>query len=389
MATTLEEDVASLNAIVASALSLFTKLKDVLEQICPPSPSPNMTSSKAARGPQHISPPAISALPLAKDCADLIKAHSSKVALFLTNDPYNPSAVVSVIRQLMESPVPGLVAAAQACTEEDYTLLFRRDLIFRAKQVLERLIDLMKWVPLDGRLADASNSPHLLIGKLWSACEALVAMATLGVAGHIAQLMRQWKETLRDIKAELKDWSEEVPDEDQGDNQDEHSDDANSDIDAQDLADQLMSGPAPIPCGDPNEIRPRLNVVIKRLGLMTLFYGAVIKRRITTAPELPPALRFTAIKTTDRLEEAASILALLPDRFEAVALTLYEPNTRKADEVMDLVTRETAAVRDLLKTDWEGKDDEFTAWSKKFEDEFMRCGREDAVQRDPEPQPAT
>ncbi|UNI22818.1 hypothetical protein JDV02_008672 [Purpureocillium takamizusanense] len=383
MATrSLADEVASLNAIVTSALSLFSNLQDVLEQINPPPSSrPPTSSTSAPRVSRQTSPPAVDAVPLAKDCAELIKAHSAKIVLLLTHEPYSPKAAVSVITQLMQSPVAVLVTAAQGCVAEDYTLHFRTDFVVYCRLVLTRLIELFSWIPLDGCLAPASNSPNLIVGKLWSACDNIIDMAKVGVKGYIAAKIDNWRDTLKDIRVELKGWSMEEPDgaQDNEEDKDEEDDDGvNSSDEAQDLVDQLMGGPDPIPADDPHEIRPRLNVAIKRLGLIYLFYQAVVKRRIKTAPTLPPPSRGAAIDVCKRLEDALVVLEKLPDHFEAIAHALYDQDTELADTTMDICMTETSIAVQLLKSDWQGdRDDEFSKWLHKFQTQFQECGLSD------------
>ncbi|KAJ6439773.1 Ran-binding-domain-containing protein [Purpureocillium lavendulum] len=380
MAPSNADDVDGLNSIVATALTLFTQLQEVLEKIHhPPPPQAATYSETQTETPEPDD--RLDAFEVAADCSRLVRAHCTKIALLITNEPYSPRAVTSVVKVLAQSPVSGLVSAVQLCTREDYTVLVRKELAFRCNQVISRVIDLCKWIPLDGRVVPESKRSSPIIGMLWNACDEVVKLTEMGVSGLFVKKILQWKDMLKDMSAELKEWSAEDPD----DENDEDDDDAVSDDEAQAMADELMNGPPPIPHDDPDEIRPRLNVAIKRLGLMALFYDAIIKRRIKTVPNLPPATPGAAILYTERLDELATVLQSLPERFEEHIQALYDFDGGYADETTDAYLVGATTAEGLVMTDWEGEEDEFSAWTTKFQKELKRCALADGITRKAEP----
>lgn len=373
----------SLETLIQTAGTLLKQLQDVLGEIRnkPDAPSAPATSS-ASTTP-------LDALALARDSATLIRAHATKVSLLIINEPFTPSAVSSVVRELVKGPIPGLAASVQACDPNVYTLAFRRELASRCQRVMSGLAELLVKIPKDGKVLAKEQEGFAAGGKgsiastgvLWSACDSLAALANGSVSGFFVQKMNEWKDTLNDIMEEVKEWGDEEADED---DEDEDEDDAGGDdvddlpdavasahISTQNMLDDLMSSHQSIPASDPDGIRARLESSLRRLRLVIILYTAITKRRMKKLPSFPQGE--TSSTTTQRLNELAPLLQKLPDSFGDLAGAFYELRPKEIDDAMDQCFLDSFAVSELLSVSWDGSRDEFTEWTEKFQKEIKRA----------------
>lgn len=189
-------------------------------------------------------------LAVARDSASLIKAHSTKISLFIITEPYTPSAITTVLRQLIQSPVPAIASAVQQCHADLYTKHIRRDLAWRCARVLKELRELIQKIPRDGKVlpqdkrdgtsgAKAQRGSITSTGVLWGVCDEVVNFANLGVVGHLVQRAEQFRDTLKDVMEELKEWSDEQDEEDGSGGEGEDEDDNDHDDEVANLAEDM------------------------------------------------------------------------------------------------------------------------------------------------------
>ncbi|KAH6842593.1 hypothetical protein B0I37DRAFT_382328 [Chaetomium sp. MPI-CAGE-AT-0009] len=385
----------ALNSAIGNALVLVGQLDVVVSNIAAQKeinhenkPRPVNEQLAAAAGP-------LDAFSLAHDSTALIKAHATKISLLIINEPFTPTAISKVLRELVDAPVPSLAAAVELCTPERYTRTIQQDLAWRAGRVLKELKQLLSRIPKDGKvLSDSKKNASAgaaggrgsiaTTGVLWSACDDVMAFAKRGFAGALAYKVEQLRDTLKDVMEELKEWGEETDDDD--DDEDENSEDEDGDSvaqatsqlestsisgtrDAQDILDDLMNSQRHIPRDDPDKIRERLDSCLKRLRLTTLLYQATVKRRLKPLPHLPPAL---PSDTQGRLDEIMFILRRIPERFGSLALAFYELDRSEIDRLMDECFFDAFAASELLVKPWEGEKDEFTDWALRFQVEIKK-----------------
>ena len=408
----------ALDALLETSTALLSQLQDLVARIHrDPQPSAPATAATAASPassvantttePSAPSPPNFDVLAVARDSASLIRAHSTKISLLIINEPFTPSAVAAVVREVLARPVPGLASAVQACEPRRYTRAFQRELAWHAHRVFWELKELLERVPRDGRVVaedrragmggPAGKGSITATGVLWSACDEVVKLCALGVGGYFVKTTEQWKDTLKDVMEELKEWGEEEPDEDEDDDGHDSVDElagdmADSHLSAQAMLDNLMNSHQTIPASDPDRIRPRLDSSLKRLRLVILLYQALTKRRLKKLPPLPPPTPSTT--TTDntvpppsnataasppplsnvphRLDEAAGVLRKLPDHFGDLACAFYELRPDEIDKAMDQCFFDAFAASEMLSQTWDGGRDEFTDWTAKFQTEIKK-----------------
>ncbi|KAM6527456.1 hypothetical protein FSOLCH5_003527 [Fusarium solani] len=365
MAPTDQEAIKALSTLVETATILLKQLQSVLTEI-QRNPSSSSTSDPNTKD--------IDALALARDSSSLIRAHGTKISLLVINEPFTPSAVATVIRELVKGPIPGLASAAQACETKLYTAVVRKELAYRAQKVLAELEKLLQKVPKDGKVLSGGNRDGgkgslALTGMLWSACDDVIGLATMGVGGFFVKKAEQWRDTLKDVMEEMKEWGDEEPDDDEDEDEvDDLADQlGDASISKQEMLDDLMNSGGTIPKSDPDKIRPRLDSTLKRLRMVVLLYQAISKRRFKKLPK-----DTTKSDMPQQLDKTANVLEGLPDQFGDLAGAFYDLDPEEIDRLMEECFESAAGVGEVLKLGWQGEKDEFTEWIDKFQVEVKK-----------------
>ncbi|OTA96249.1 hypothetical protein M434DRAFT_393096 [Hypoxylon sp. CO27-5] len=376
--STASDALQGLKALVNSSTGLISQLESFLHSIA-------VNKASEATAPPSSSPTtdSIDSLSLAHDSATLIKAHTTKLSLLIINEPFTPSAISKVLRELVAGPIPALASAVQICDADKYTAVARQDLAWRCYRVLKELKSLIEIIPLNGKVlpnaqkngTKGDKGSMAATGVIWAACDDVILLKKLGFAGLLVQKVEEYRDTLKDILEELKEYSEEA-DDDEDDDGSSDADQAleneinnavdqmqNTHISTQEMLDDLMN-PRHIPRDDPDKIRERLESCMKRLRLTTLLYTAIVKRRLKTIPRLPTS---TQIPVAQRLDEVLPLLKRLPHRFGEVACAFYELDRDAIDRAMDSCFFDAFAASEMLMKPWEGQRDEFTDWAEKFQ----------------------
>jgi hypothetical protein len=353
-----EKDLHTLRLTVQTTSTLITQLQ---------------SSTSNSHTPKESN---INALDLARDTASLIRAHSTKLSLLIINKPFTASAISTVLRELVSGPLPGLASAVELCNAAKYTKAMSAELQWRAKKVFMELGSLVDAIPLDGKTLseDQKNGTGKTVGKgslastgvVWEACDAVIELSKLGIAGVLIIKADEYRDLLKDALEELQEWGEEESD---GEDQDDFPEDEDTDgvdTSAQDAVDNMFGSQRHIPSEDPEKIRPRLESAQKRLKLVILMYQAVVKRRFKTLPPLPPPE--TKEKTNDDpkitncLDEVLDVFKKIPDTTDELASAFYELDAAEIDKRIDECFFAAFAASELLAKNWKGEEDEFTAW---------------------------
>lgn len=339
------------------------------------------------------------ALALARDAATLSRAHGTKISLLMINEPFTPSAIGTVVRELVSGPIPALAKAAEVCYADRYTHHMRQELARRCGSVLDQMQQLFKAIPRDGRVipegerssgvskinkankAQSDRGSYTKIGVLWSECDGLVAFTNRGVAGHLVQTVNELADMLKDEQEELKEWGDEEDDDDEDDDVDDSGYDDGEDDDATDtggnqhdanqaILDAMMST-RHIPLDDPEGLRPRLDAAIKKIRLVVLLCRAVVKRRLNKLPVPLPTK--TPSDVAPRLDGSIVALKTIADRFEDLAAAFYKLSVLEVDAAMDDCFAAAISASEQLRRPWTGDaeaKDEFTDWVTKFQTEM-------------------
>ncbi|KAK3349486.1 hypothetical protein B0T25DRAFT_244515 [Lasiosphaeria hispida] len=384
----------TLDTVVSNAIALISQLEAVVAGIAVQKGTDTINNTAAVESQGTVDP--IDALSLAHDSVALIKAHATKISLLIINEPFTPTAITSVLRELITGPVPALASAVQLCTAERYTQALQQELAWQGGRVLKELRELLSKIPQNGKILSgekknssagsaAGKGSLAATGVLWAACDDVIAFSKRGFAGNLVHKVEQFRDTLKDIMEELKEWGEETGDDEDDDEDSSPEDDGIDEVtgslgathistnhntqDAQDMLDDLMNSQQYIPRDDPDKIRERLESCLKRLRLTSLLYQATMKRRLKALPRLSPT---PESKITARLNEVLPLLKRIPDRFGSLALAFYELEPTEIDHLMDQCFFDAFAVSELLVKPWEGQKDEFTDWALRFQVEVKK-----------------
>ncbi|KAJ4393255.1 hypothetical protein N0V93_002463 [Gnomoniopsis smithogilvyi] len=389
---------AELSSLIDDAVALISgfekSLKDVVDSNGDSGRSLDPWASEASVTDRKQ----LDTLALARDVATLIKAHSTKISLFIINEPFTPSAISAVLRQLIEEPIPAIATAVQQCHADLYTKIIRRDLAWRCGRVLKELRELIEKIPKDGKVVPqdkrnglsggmAEKGSIITTGLLWGACDEVISFANLGVVGHLSRRAEQFRDTLKDVLEELKEWSDEQDEVDEDEDNDTSeeapaedqvdglaNDINNTHISTQAMLDEFMNSSSNIPRDDPEKIKERLASTLRRLRLTVLLYQALTKRRLKTLPKLPLDSADTTSVVISRLDEVMPLLGKITDRFNSLAVAFYDLDSAEITKLMDQCFFDAFAVSELLAKPWDAgrQKDEFTDWVAKFQLEIKK-----------------
>ncbi|PGH13583.1 hypothetical protein AJ79_03576 [Helicocarpus griseus UAMH5409] len=156
-------------------------------------------------------------LPLLSTSATALKAQTTKLSLLAINQPFTPSAVITVLTAVNETILPSLVTAALLTIPAEYTQAFHTEAELLVKDVLREfgsLIGIVKEIARsDGQNVVVTEQQKAEVmsatGRTFKGCEQLVTFAEEGVVGFVAGKARQYLELVRDGMRELEEWDPE------------------------------------------------------------------------------------------------------------------------------------------------------------------------------------
>jgi hypothetical protein len=379
MASTSDSTLQGLNDLAVTATTLLHELETALDAIA-------RDKDEDAKFPRQnsVSIRSINPASLVHSTSSLIRAHSTKLSLLIINEPFTPSAISTVLRTLISGPIPAVTGAVQACDARRYTRDFRRALASHCATILKELRDLVGKIPRDGKALpkeqqDGSGKGSLAVtGLVWQACDKAIAFADGGPPAFFIGKVEETKDMLKDAMEELKEWGEETEEDDQEDDFDvEDAADFDSGIDVnesrtnspesshasiQAMLDSLVNSHKTIPPNDPEGIRPRLDVAIRRLRLCALLCQAIVRRRLKTLPGIPTDDEAVPKK----IETVLLALKGLPEKSEDVAGAFYDLDVQAIEAALSSFAEQAVAASGVLAETWERGRDEYSEWADKF-----------------------
>ena len=329
--------------------------------------APNASTDSSNQLPPNPPNP----LHVLRDSATLLKAHTTKLALLLINKPFTPTAVATVLRDATQTCLPAMMSAVQLCRPDIWGVFLHHHVVAKVRTVMREMLSFLDEVLDVARDQDSSNHSKDTLastGVLWDACDALVQLEKTGIAGLAVLKAQELRDTINDAIQELKEWEEgDGDDDDDSEDDDDDEDDAASTTssqhpkDDQDDFDDLFSAPNSLPKNRP-DLKERLTTTSDKLKKIQFLYAAITKRRLKTfTPEI--ASKKLNILTLDKLMH---LLRELPEFVDDLANAFYELDAENVDAILATCVSNACSAADLLKTDWNGKDDEFTAWVTKW-----------------------
>ncbi|THV64413.1 hypothetical protein D6C86_01897 [Aureobasidium pullulans] len=327
--------------------------------------APNASADSSTQLPPNPPNP----LHVLRDSATLLKAHTTKLALLLINKPFTPTAVTSVLRDATQTCLPAMMSAVELCRPDIWGVFLHHQVVAKVRAVMREMVSFLEEV-LDTAQENTSNHSKDTLastGVLWDACDGLIQLETTGIAGLAVLKAQELRDTINDAIQELKEWEE-------GDGEDEDDDDEDDDADStsdhdqedrerddQDEFDDMFSAANSLPKDRP-DLKERLQTTADKLKKIQFLYAAITKRRLKTFTA-DIASKKVNILTLDKLMH---LLKELPESVDDLANAFYELDADQVDTILASCVANACSAAELLKTDWNGKDDEFTAWVTKW-----------------------
>jgi hypothetical protein len=358
------KDFKALIEVAKTTQALITHFQSSLA----PSAGPSQSQTKATELPNPLD--------VVKASTTLLKSHTTTLSLLLLTPPFTPSALISKIGDVNSGALSGMVAAAsyvpRAGDKDETGNMMRTELRTQVRQLLGTWGDVLAMVlrMAEGRQAatgkdsgpSESEKQQVLsaTGVLWEACDALVKLCNDGVVSLVVKKATELKATLLDAIEELKEWGEDVDDDD---------DEAAGSGDEDD-----MFGASNKIGKDDKELKELLNNSIKKLKMVGMLYQALIKRRLKTYPSVPSSTATSeangtsdsALTPAQKLDQLMALLKTIPDTVDDLASAFYDLDQDEAQQTLDKSCDEAKRAAELVKQDWNGTEDEFTAWSEKW-----------------------
>ncbi|KAI9703526.1 MAG: hypothetical protein M1820_005830 [Bogoriella megaspora] len=353
---------------------------------------------QSSPSPLNISDPP-NPLSLLTTTATLLRAHTTKVSLLLLNPPFTPSALHRELREIGGSVLPAMMSAVQICDAERGTkypdVLCEEvrsrvgDCVREVQTVVSRVRSLAEEFRNEGKslggkgderevkkvterldglglgggdAGEAGRDVLASTGVGWEACDKLVGLGKAGLVGVVVKRVQEWRDLVKDAVEELKEWGEEDEEQDEEDEVDEVEEDKDS------LAE--IFGADKLPKGHEG-LRVQLEAALKKLKLVGTLYQAIVKRRLLT---LPPILDDRP-EVTPRLDDLIAKLKEIPGAVDDLAGAFYELDEKQAQRKLDVCCGTAQEAVALISKNWQGIEDPFTEWSKKWTDALQAMGK--------------
>lgn len=321
----------------------------------------------------------VNILNLVHDGATLVHAHSVKLSLLVSNKPFTPSAISRVLRELAAGPIPSLFYAVELCNSQEYSRLISLEIEHRVRHILAEVKLLVEIIPssaglLTNDLHDGTDTDEKrglkIIGAIWENCDALKQLKNLGIVGIYVKKIEEYRDLIKDALEELQEWAKEESD---TETDDEAA--ALSDNDTSQYANEWHSAcPKHIPNQDVEEIRPRLQITLKKLRLLILTFQAIIKRRLKILPGQPNLQQETTsdnympiLKTVKLLDQLLDHAKKISDLTDDLAGSFYDLDVKQIDQKMEECFLTGSIAVESLISNWEGNSDNFSTWLLNFQ----------------------
>lgn len=355
MAPPIAEDVRALNELIASTLALLKQF------------SSSLSASNTTPATPISNPP--NPLHVLRDSATLLKAHTTKVSLLAINKPFTPSAITKILRELSGTCLPAMVGAAQICEQEKKTwgALMGREAgvrVTRTFREMDNLLSELKSIA-DGKSAPARRDSLSSTGVVWESCDALIELEKLGIAGLAVRKAEQYRDSMKDAIEELQEWREGSDPENEGQADALlDSDDEGVGGDAESL-DDIFNAANSMPKDRP-ELRQLVESAEGKLKKIVLLYTALGKRRLKTFKM--PEGGSEQESNVEALDKVLEYLKTIQSGVDDLAGSFYDLDQDGASNELQKCVDEAKLACAVVRLSWEGREDEFTAWSKKWEE---------------------
>ncbi|KAI4948049.1 hypothetical protein J4E91_006042 [Alternaria rosae] len=311
-------------------------------------------------------------LDIIKGSTKLLKSHTTTLSLLLINPPLTPSAIIAKIGDVSSGPLNSMVAAASYTPREgqrgDIGDIMRTEVKAQVRRLLGTWGEVLAMIlnmaekrqSAKGKDTGPSENEKQEVlsstGVLWDACDALLKLCDEGVVGLVVKKAQEYRAVLLDAIEELKEWGEDVEDDDEAEGSDDE--------------DEIFGASNKIG-KDNKELKELLDTSVKKLKMIGMLYQALIKRRLKTYPasstlEPTAATNGTALPPCKKLDALVNTLKTIPETVDDIAGAFYDLDEEEAKQTLDKCCGEANSAIELVRQSWAGEEDEFTAWSGKW-----------------------
>lgn len=384
-----------LNTLIDLTKSTQTLLIHFHSSLAPSAtPAPSTSSESSSTPPQNH-------LETVRSCTTLLKSYTTTLSLLLITPPLTPSAIIPKIGDVSSGALSGLVATAlgetKAGQRDELGSLMRSELKAQVRRLIgswgdvltlvlriaERRRDEEKRANAKGKGKGKSKDEGpsesekqdvlAATGVVWEACDALLKLCKDGIAGLVVKKAEEWRSVLLDAVEELKEWGEDVDDEDE-----DNAEGSDAEDDGFGDEDEIFGAANKLGKGD-KELKELLDTSVKKLKMVGMLYQALIKRRLKTFSNASPNSTVSAATTNGdadaappdpmvKLEELMAHLKTIPETVDDLASAFYDLDEDESKKTIDKCCGEAKTSIALVKRSWAGNDDEFTVWSAKWID---------------------
>ena len=103
-----------------------------------------------------------------------------------------------------------------------------------------------------------------------------------------------------------------------------------------------------------------------KLKKTVILYNALEKRRIGTFMSIKSGSAGWPERSVARLDDLLSYLRRIPHQVDEMATYLYDLDEPGARVMLEKCISDACSASSIMETDWEGKDDAFTTWIRKW-----------------------
>lgn len=343
------EDVRALTELISSTLALLRSFGASLN---------DPTAAKAAAISNPPNP-----LDVVRDAATLLKAHTTKLSLLGINKPFTPTALTKVLRELSGTCMPALMSAIQICEAEkaswgEQMAMEVNRRVFRVFREVQNLLKELQSIAAGKEPGETRRDCLSSTGVVWEACDALIELKQMGIAGLAVYKAEQYRDSIKDAIEELREWKEGTDLESEG-NDDELLDSGDEGVEGDvDSLDGMFNAANSMPQNRP-ELKELVESAEARLKKIVLLYTALIRRRLKT---------FTSGENAhvEIMDKLAVLLHDIQETVDDLAAFFYDLDDKKAEEWLKKCTDEARAACETARLGWNGKEDEFSVWSEKW-----------------------
>ncbi|MCJ1310756.1 hypothetical protein MMC25_004422 [Agyrium rufum] len=300
---------------------------------------------------------------LAGDSFNVLKGSLAKLGLLSINKPFATSALIPIVRQLESEIIPSLMIAAETCPSNRWTNYLHREIRSSVGATFKELIKFMGMLPTKKELEEERSQALLhSIGIMNERCVYILRVAAAGLDEMARLRLAESQALVKDAIEEIEDWRDNgmgSEDEDEGEHSENEEQKTSEKPQEKSQATQLRDSIA----------HTVATTVLRFLKHLLLIYPPVIKRRIKRFKKVD---RNTAEGDLPTPEECAAFdhmllcCQLFSEVTDDLAGALYEFDLLLATEYQNAAKTLARDLVDRVGSKWEGGEDEFTTWSKKW-----------------------